>query len=402
MKKNIKMALATGAIIAMLINPLSSLAQTHQVRSGDTYFKISQQYGVDLNELLRTNNAVTNHNLIVGQNVVIPQKGSSTITYTVVRGDNLWTIAKNHNASLSEVYRLNNLNERSVLQVGQRILIPVSGQAAALAPAPTAPVLQQNITYTVVRGDTLSHIALRHNTTVSAIRTLNKLSSDTIFVGQKLQIPSSTASRSGSNIIAASQPSVTYKNYTVKSGDNLWSIGVNQGVPMAELLKLNGLTNNSVLRVGQVIRIPVYNIPVKPVVSARHGELLDWWTEAQYVFPIGSTAKVIDLDTGRSFNVKRSYGANHADCEPLTAQDAKIMHEIWGNQWSWNARAVVVEVNGRRIAASSNAMPHDIQSITNNNFNGHFCIHFLNSTRHRDGLLDQRHQPMVRKAAGVQ
>ncbi|MCR3921635.1 MAG: hypothetical protein NUK65_03840 [Firmicutes bacterium] len=42
--------------------------------------------------------------------------------------------------------------------------------------------------------------------------------------------------------------------------------------------------------------------------------------------------------------------------------------------------AVIVEVNGRQIAASASTMPHDIQSITDNGFEGHFDIHFLNST----------------------
>ena len=71
--------------------------------------------------------------------------------------------------------------------------------------------------------------------------------------------------------------------------------------------------------------------------------------------------KVTDFKTGRSYNVVRSYGAFHADCEPLTSRDAQIMYEIWGNTWSWVPRASIVEYNGRKIAASVTNMPHDIE-----------------------------------------
>ena len=44
--------------------------------------------------------------------------------------------------------------------------------------------------------------------------------------------------------------------------------------------------------------------------------------------------------------------------------------------------AVIIETGGRKLAASMSSMPHGIQYITGNNFNGHFDVHFKNSTRH--------------------
>jgi hypothetical protein len=142
-------------------------------------------------------------------------------------------------------------------------------------------------------------------------------------------------------------------------------------------------------------------VPILTTPGIKYGEYLDWWTGAQYVFPIKAIAKVTDFDSGKSYTVIRSYGAFHADCEPLTAQDAAIMYEIWGKTWSWIPRASIVEVNGRRIAASVTNMPHNIQEIKDNNFNGHFDIHFLNSTRHSDGLISDPHQEQVRISAGL-
>lgn len=194
---------------------------------------------------------------------------------------------------------------------------------------------------------------------------------------------------------------VTYESYTVKSGDTIWDLSIRFGIPQAELLKVNGLTMSSRLDIGQKLTIPVHHIAVQTTVSEKHGEYLDWWTEAQYVFPINKVATVTDFKTGRSFQIKRTIGANHADCEPLTANDAGIIKQIWGGKYSWEERAVIVTVDGRRIAASMSPMPHDIDYIKNNNFNGHFDLHFKNSTRHNDGAITPAHQHQVKIAAGL-
>lgn len=195
--------------------------------------------------------------------------------------------------------------------------------------------------------------------------------------------------------------SVTIQNYKVQSGDNVWSLSIRFGIPMAELLKENNMTMNSMLTVGQTLRVPVHHIAVQQTVSPRHGEYLDWWTEAQYLYTINKVATVTDFQTGKSFKVKRTIGANHADCEPMTAEDARIMKEVWGGAYSWVARAVIVNVDGRKIAASMTSMNHSIEYIMDNNFKGHFDIHFRNSTRHNDGLVDSNHRRQVQIAAGV-
>jgi peptidoglycan hydrolase-like protein with peptidoglycan-binding domain len=130
-------------------------------------------------------------------------------------------------------------------------------------------------------------------------------------------------------------------------------------------------------------------------------ELIDW-ANIDAVFPRYVTATVTDVDTGITFNIYRMGGHNHADVEPLTATDTAKMLQCYGGAWSWARRAIVVTVNGHRIAASMNGMPHGQQTIYNNNFDGQFCIHFLNSRTHASNSVDAAHQAMVHKAYNSQ
>jgi hypothetical protein len=93
----------------------------------------------------------------------------------------------------------------------------------------------------------------------------------------------------------------------------------------------------------------------------------------------------------------RKGGTNHADVQPLTAADTAAMKAAVGS-WSWNRRAIFVTINGVNYAASMNCMPHGSGSITNNNFNGHHCIHFTNSRTHGSNKVCPLHQAAIRKA----
>lgn len=252
--------------------------------------------------------------------------------------------------------------------------------------------------YTVQAGDTLSLIAKKYGTTVSRIQQLNGFTTDIIRVGQLLKIPMSSDNSVQGN---SSEVKVSIKNHTIVSGDNMWNLSQQYGIPMNELLQLNNMTRNSRLSIGQTILIPVYDVPVKETPGPEFGEYLDWWKEARYVYSTGKVATVTDFNTGRTFQVKHTMGGNHADSEPLTARDAQIMREIWGGSYSWTPRAVIVEVDGRRLAAAMHSFPHGDHVIRNNNYPGHFCIHFLNSTRHNDGKIQDSMQSQVKRAAGL-
>ncbi|NLC33001.1 MAG: hypothetical protein GX781_06865 [Clostridiales bacterium] len=122
---------------------------------------------------------------------------------------------------------------------------------------------------------------------------------------------------------------------------------------------------------------------------------LDWFKDGVRTIPKGATFSVKDVSTGKTFSAVRWSGANHLDAEPASASDTKVVKEVFGGDWSWARRSILVRYNGQVYAASMNGMPHGTTVVDNNNFSGHFCIHFYNSRTHDTNRVDQTHQNAV-------
>lgn len=125
----------------------------------------------------------------------------------------------------------------------------------------------------------------------------------------------------------------------------------------------------------------------------------------------GKTATMIDIETGRSMKIVIQSTGNHADVEPLTASDTKVLCGLYGfsnasmmtSSNSWKRRAVVVEAaNGDQFVGSIYAVPHGKSTVSGNDFPGQFCIHFKGSTIHAgDGGSvpdNQNHQAVISEA----
>lgn len=124
------------------------------------------------------------------------------------------------------------------------------------------------------------------------------------------------------------------------------------------------------------------------------------WEEVNLFIPKYTKFIVKDVVTGMEFKVQRRAGSKHADVQPLTKEDTTIMKEIYNGKWSWKRRAIIVIHDGRQIAASMHGMPHGAGALQND-FPGHFCIHFYGSTTHRRNFMDLSHKLMILKAAGT-
>lgn len=114
--------------------------------------------------------------------------------------------------------------------------------------------------YKVQKGDTLYSISKKYQITVAELRTANNLSEkDVLKAGQKLIIPAAdigtAAALSGTNTSKSSAVMKT-KEYVVAKGDTLYGIARKNSITVPELLSLNNLDTNSVLKAGQKIKIP--------------------------------------------------------------------------------------------------------------------------------------------------
>ena len=172
-------------------------ANTYTVKSGDSLWKIANEYGVTVDELKKANNLSSNV-LNIGQILKIPTKEvESDNIYIVKSGDSLWKIANEYDVTVDELKKANNLTS-NVLSIGQKLVIP------------SETVVSDQTYYTVQSGDSLWNIAKRYGVSVDELKKANNLSSNLLTIGQKLIIP-------GENFN-------NHQKYVVQSGDSLWKI----------------------------------------------------------------------------------------------------------------------------------------------------------------------------------
>ncbi|HMG88622.1 MAG TPA: LysM peptidoglycan-binding domain-containing protein [Chryseolinea sp.] len=125
---------------------------------------------------------------------------------------------------------------------------------------------RDRVIYKVRNGDVLGSIAIRHGVRVNDLKKWNNLRSNTIHVGQRLNIWSrSSASSTTATVLASSKPKTSLpvipisgsKTYTVQPGDTLWDISKKfEGLTIEKIKSLNNL-NNSRLQPGQKLIIGI-------------------------------------------------------------------------------------------------------------------------------------------------
>lgn len=272
---------------------------------------------------------------------------------------------------------------------------------APLSAGSTVNILTGFAEYEVQPNDTLYKIAKQFRVKTDMIKLYSNITSDEIYQGQTLNIPVWKG--------IAKNRSITYRSgdigqtthvYTVQPKDTPWSIAVENGIPVRELLASNGYLADDTIPSGINLAIPVHIVPIQGESSVRKGEQLEWYTAAQYVLPIDRTAKIHDLETGKTFSIRRTGGTVHADCEPLTLRENRIAQEICGG-YSDKARPVIVEVDSRYIAAAMSYYPHGVSYLCDNEFDGHFNLYFAGSAQHQNEADTHVFDDTVRVAAGL-
>lgn len=91
----------------------------------------------------------------------------------------------------------------------------------------------------------------------------------------------------------------------------------------------------------------------------------------------GEYCTVYDFSTGYSWKLRIMTKDAHMDAEPATAEDTVIMLKAFGGKTTWTPKAVWVTFSdGKTYIGSTHDVPHSPQHLSNNNFNGHLCVHF--------------------------
>jgi LysM repeat protein len=172
----------------------------------------------------------------------VTQTEAHELTHKVQLGESLWGISNKTNVSIQELMQINNLSS-STIYVGQELLL--------LAPH------SHETTYTVKAGDTLYLISKSYNTTINELKTLNNLSTDTLYVGQLIKIPS------GTGTTGPSPTPATSNTHTVQPGETVWRIATTNQLTVDQLRSYNNLSSD-MLYVGQVLQLTPAGAPEQP------------------------------------------------------------------------------------------------------------------------------------------
>jgi len=219
---------------------------SYVVRSGDTLSEIASQSRVPLSALRRLN-GIYKDRIYPGQELklaVSPEKETApeeAFEYVVQKGDSLSAIARRFDTGMELLRQLNRLK-------GDRIY---PGQRLQLRPSSL-----DEAVHIVRPGDTLSSIALKYQTTVSELATLNDIEGSRIFVGQELRLKATRA-----------------HIHIVERGDALWEIADAYGMSVRELKRLNGLSSDRIYP-GQELKLsPTQAVPYA-VYTVKAGDYL--------------------------------------------------------------------------------------------------------------------------------
>ncbi|MCR2822047.1 LysM peptidoglycan-binding domain-containing protein [Lederbergia panacisoli] len=244
-KQLVSICLAATLALSTFSGSVDAASVQYKVKKGDSLWKISVANHVSVSKLKEWNKLKSNV-IRVGQNLYIAKPNTSakktstnvkTSKYKVKKGDTLSKIAKQYNTTVKEIKAANKL-KNDMIKIGQLLSIPKKTTSSKAAVKPVAstksnssktavkPVASTNnktesnintkvvnnnaskiesnqkdqekkavenksqyaTIHTVQSGEYLYLIALKYGTSVSEIKRLNGLTSDMIYVGQKLKV----------------------------------------------------------------------------------------------------------------------------------------------------------------------------------------------------------------------
>ena len=295
--------------------------------------------------------------------VTAPQVNAES--YTVKFGDTLSELALQFNTTIEEIRDANNIQDINKIFAGETFEIPTATkEAAPQHPVQTQEVKEtaavehheevqkdthsalQNGVYTVLAGDTLNRIAEEFGTTAQAIRDLNGIQGDLIFVGQPLQVKVglvSTAKVSDDQddeVIAEeyakdapSTEQAATSEYTVVPGDTLAKIAEAYGLNVEELQLANGLDSDFIYA-GQVLAVS----PQAVSQAQKSQEKAEQERQAQAAQEKAAQEKVEQERQAQAAQEKAEQERQAQEAQEKAAQEAQLREEARQKEAARQAR----------------------------------------------------------------
>ena len=158
--------------------------------------------------------------------------------------------------------------------------------------------------YTVQKGDTYYSISKKYNISLQELYSTNGIDeNDVLKVGQVLKIPGKSTAENTSEKSTTTVSTAKTSNYEVVAGDTLYSISKKFGTTVDNLRSLNGLTESSVLKIGQVLKVPTTEKVVTTTGSSSAGSTKTEIKQNASVTPAAPLEDVRTYDTNKKGNV---------------------------------------------------------------------------------------------------
>jgi murein DD-endopeptidase MepM/ murein hydrolase activator NlpD len=129
-----------AAAISSLLSPgICAQEKVHTVQRGETLYSIARTLGIKADDLIKYTGITDPSRLLAGQTLKIPPAGTNTaaggVSYRVVRGDTLYSIAREFSVTVASIQELNGLSEKYVIKEGDYLKIPANAANAAVIAA---------------------------------------------------------------------------------------------------------------------------------------------------------------------------------------------------------------------------------------------------------------------------
>lgn len=272
----------------------------YTVQSGDSVWKISNDHGITMAQLIEWNN-IKNNFVYPGQQLIVSNGGSSNTgantgntsgsnssnssssntasgtKYTVKAGDSVWSVSNKYGITMAQLIQWNNI-QNNFIYPGQQLTVSNSGSTNSASSNTGSSANTNNSssantgssssqgTYTVKAGESVWSVANKNGITMNQLIEWNNIKNNFIYPGQQLIVKggNSVNTNTGSTTSAAkpntpntsattSTSSSGNTMYTVKAGESVWSVANKHHITMDQLIEWNNIKNNFIYPGQQMI-----------------------------------------------------------------------------------------------------------------------------------------------------